>query len=72
MQLIEPQNCAKAYNLGRGDKGRIQVFGNHRPCLMPTDIGELCKNKERKRKAKIARAWILGSAKDRTEQAWQT
>lgn len=39
---------------------------------MPTDIGELCKNKERKRKAKIARAWILGSARDRTEQAWQT
>lgn len=55
MHLKEPQNCAKAYNLRR-DKRRILVFENYSLWLIPTDVGELCKNKERKRKVKIARA----------------
>lgn len=48
MQLVEPQNCAEAYNIRRGDKGRILVFGNHSLWLIPTDIGEICENKEKK------------------------
>lgn len=63
MQLVEPQNCAEAYNIRRGDKGSILVFGNHSLWLIPTDIGEICKNKERKREVKMARAWIRVSAR---------
>lgn len=66
MQLVEPQKCAKAYNLRKGDKRSIWESQS------AADIGELCKNKERKRKVKMARAWILGSVRDRAEEAWQT
>lgn len=68
MQLIEPQNCAKAYNLSRARR-RILVFGNYRLWLIPADIAELCKNKEIKRKVKTARAWICGSVRERAEEA---